>query len=120
MAADYPSAYRGHPAMETLVAIPTTWDETHVLDAAVGQSVVIARRHGDDWWIGAMTDRQPRTLSIPLTFLGDGRFRADWWQDDAAATPPMARKTQEATSSDELNVKLAPCGGTLIHVVPIR
>ncbi len=74
MVADYPSAYRGHPALPVLAAIPTTWDDTRCLAGSVGEYVVIARRHGREWWVGAMNDRNPRQLRIPLSFLGDGKF----------------------------------------------
>ena len=58
MMADYPSAYRRHPLARVMAAVPATWDDTKVLAAKVGEEVVIARRSGNDWWIGAMTDRQ--------------------------------------------------------------
>src|SRR5216683_8263738 len=62
MVADYPSAYRGHPALPVLANIPTTWDDTRVLSGSVGEFIIIARRHGDAWYVGAMNDRQPRDL----------------------------------------------------------
>ena len=58
MMADYPSAYRGHPLTKVVAEMPATWDETRALEAKVGESVAIARRNGNDWWIGAMTDRK--------------------------------------------------------------
>ena len=68
MVADYPSAYRGHPALPILTAIPSTWDDTRFVSGTVGQTVAIARKHGDRWWIGATTDRQAREVRLPLTF----------------------------------------------------
>ena len=75
MVADYPSAYRGHPALPVLAAIPTTWDDTRCLAGSVGEYVVIARRHGNQWWVGAMNDRNPRELRIPFSFLGNGKYQ---------------------------------------------
>ena len=75
MLSDSPVAYRGEPGSEFLKLVPTTWDEVKVLDGKIGEYVVIARRHGSDWYVGAITD-QPRKLSIPLAFLGPGAFDA--------------------------------------------
>ena len=70
MVADYPSAYRGHPALPVLAEIPTTWDDTKAIAGEVGKLIVIARRNGDTWWIGAMNGREAREIKIPLDFLG--------------------------------------------------
>ena len=85
MVADYPSAYRGHPALPVLAAIPTTWDDTRCLAGKVGEFIVVARRHGAEWWVGAMGGREPRELEVPLGFLGPGRFRAEIYRDDLSA-----------------------------------
>src|SRR5262249_6519565 len=77
MAADYPSAYRGHKALDVLAAIPTTWDDTRCLAGEVGELIVIARRRGAEWWVGAMGGRDSRDVAIPLDFVGAGRFRAE-------------------------------------------
>src|SRR4029077_8098901 len=66
MVADYPSAYRGHPALPALAEIPTTWDDTKAIAGEVGKLIVIARRNGDAWWIGAMNGREAREIIIPL------------------------------------------------------
>jgi alpha-glucosidase len=118
MVVDYPSAYRGHPALGVLASIPATWDDTRVLSGVVGEQVVIARRHGGDWWIGAMTDREPRYLSISLDFLGAGRFRAEIYRDDAIAPYKLAKESRGVEAGDVVGVRLAPAGGLLIHVSP--
>ena len=79
MVADYPSAYRGHPGLPVLAAIPTTWDDIKVLDAKAGEYIVIARRSGREWHIGAMTDGTARKVRLPLRFLGPGRFASASW-----------------------------------------
>ena len=75
MLSDTPSAYRGEPGAEFLKAVPATWDETRVLDGKIGEHVVIARRHGSEWFVGAMTDAA-RKIAIPLGFLGGKAFDA--------------------------------------------
>jgi alpha-glucosidase len=118
MAADYPSSYRGHPALPVMTRIPATWDDTRCLSGEVGEWVVIARRAGDDWWVGAMTDRNARDLEIPLAFLGTGRFRARMYQDDLEAKSRLADRTQDVGPGDVLRAPLAPAGGLLIHLSP--
>jgi alpha-glucosidase len=113
MAADSPSAYRGHPALPLLAKIPCTWDDTRFVAGTVGESVAIARRSGDTWYVGAMTDRAGREMKLPLAFLGPGRYRAESYTD---ATP--ARTEQRTTAADVLTIKLAPSGGCLIRIAP--
>jgi alpha-glucosidase len=118
MVADYPSAYRGHPALPVLAAVPTTWDDTRVLSGVVGESIVVARRHGPYWWVGAMTNRQPREALVPLGFLGSGRFRAELFRDDLAAPYKLARETRDVRPIDVIRSGLAPAGGLLIRFSP--
>jgi alpha-glucosidase len=119
MVADYPSAYRGHPALPVLVQIPTTWDDVRGLDGKVGEYVVIARRSGADWHVGVMTDRQGRTVKLPLSFLGPGRFAAEMWTDDAGSKLGLARKEATVTATDELAVHLAAAGGAYVKFTPV-
>jgi alpha-glucosidase len=118
MAADYPSAYRGHPALRVLAQIPTTWDDTKALQGVVGQYIVIARRLSDQWWVGAMTDREGRTLKIPLGFLGPGQYHAELYRDEPSSNRSLERVTRNVTASDVLTVDLAAAGGLFIHLSP--
>jgi alpha-glucosidase len=120
MVADYPSSYRGHPALPVLAAIPTTWDDTRCLAGRVGELVVIARRNGTEWWVGAMGGREARDVEIPLGFLGPGRFRAELWRDDTDAPARLARNSRDATAADVLRVPLAPAGGLLVRLSPAK
>ncbi|HVI78653.1 MAG TPA: glycoside hydrolase family 97 protein, partial [Candidatus Acidoferrum sp.] len=75
MLADTPSNYLREPeAMEFLAAVPTEWDETRALDGRISDYVLLARRNGRDWYVGAMTDWTQRDLDVDLSFLGDGSF----------------------------------------------
>jgi alpha-glucosidase len=120
MAADYPTAYRGHPALGALAAIPTTWDDTRVLDAKVGEFIVIARRSGDEWHVGAMTNGTARTLALPLGFLGSGRYSVELWHDDEAARHGISRSVATVTATNELTLDLAASGGAYVGLVPPR
>src|ERR1044072_8627122 len=72
MVADSPSAYRGQPGSEFLRVVPASWDETRVLEGKIGEAIVVARRRGREWFVGAMTNEQPREIRVPLRFLGRG------------------------------------------------
>jgi alpha-glucosidase len=125
MLSDTPSAYRGEPGAEFLKVVPATWDETKALDGRIGEYVVIARRRGSDWFVGAMTDA-PRKLTIPLGFLPDGAFEATLWADVpeslASATKvgvtPMRLVSKKGAA--KLAVDLAPGGGAAVHIRPSR
>ncbi|MSR59534.1 MAG: glycoside hydrolase family 97 protein [Planctomycetaceae bacterium] len=118
MVADYPSAYRGHPALPVLAKIPTTWDDTKVLTATVGEAVVIARRSGDDWWIGAMTNREARDFPVSLDILGAGTYRAEVYRDDLSAPHRLSSRTVDVRKGGLIEARLAPAGGLLIHLAP--
>ena len=120
MVADYPSAYRGHPALPVLAAIPTTWDDTRCLAGKVGEFIVIARRHGTEWWVGAMGGRGPREVEVPLSFLGPGRFRAEIYRDDLNSPTRLTRRTEDVATGNVLRAPLAPAGGLLIHLSPAK
>jgi alpha-glucosidase len=118
MMADYPSAYRRHPLTRVMSAVPTTWDDTRALVAKVGEEVVIARRSGNEWWIGAMTNRNARKEQLSLSFLPAGKFQAEIYRDDLAAQFGYQRETREVTSSDRLSLPLAESGGALVRLTP--
>jgi alpha-glucosidase len=118
MVADYPSAYRGHPGLPALAAIPTTWDDTKVLDGKVGEYVVIARRSGREWHIGAMTDGKARTVQLSLRFLAKGQFDVELWHDDERAKHGISRRGCLVTAADGLTLDLAAAGGAYVKLVP--
>ncbi len=119
MVADYPSAYRGHPALPAIARIPTTWDDTRFVAGEIGRYIVIARRSGDDWWIGAMSDQQPREITIDPSALGVRSGRLEIWHDDDASPHHLAHEERRTTTGSEpLSVKLAPAGGALVRFSP--
>ena len=122
MVADYPSAYRGHPGLAMLVRIPTTWDDTRFLTGRVSQYIALARRDGADWYVGVMNGLQARSLDVPLRFLGQGRYRAEVFADDHEEKTPhqLAQRTEIVTSRDTLQVRLAPAGGYMVRIAPVR
>ena len=117
MVADYPTAYRGHPGLPVLAAIPTTWDDIKVLEAKAGECVVIARRSGREWHVGAMTDGTARTVRVPLRFLGPGRFASASWVDDATAKFGLTRREVKVSETDTLTLDLDAGGGAYVRIV---
>src|SRR5215472_4221895 len=115
MLSDSPSNYMREPeSLDFLAAVPTEWDETEVLDARIADYVVVARRNGRDWYVGAMTNWRPRELEIDFSFLPDGNFQMASYQDgvnaDRIASDYKLLSTP-VSKATKLKIKLAPGGG---------
>ena len=115
MLSDSPSNYLREPeAMEFLAPVPSTWDETKVLDARIAEYVVVARRNGRDWYVGAMTDWTPRNLDIDLSFLPDGNFTMEAYQDGINAdrnASDYKKIKMEVNRNTRIKLPLASGGG---------
>lgn len=122
MLADSPSNYLREPeCLRFLSAVPTVWDETRVLVARVGDYVALARRHGDEWYIGAMTDWTPRELTLDLSFMGGGAFCIEIFEDGVNADRNAIdyRRVEKTITADErLTISLAPGGGWAARITP--
>jgi len=126
MAADLPENYAGQPAFQFIKDVAVDWDTTRVLAGKIGDYVAVARRvrGGQDWFIGAITDENARTLDVPLSFLTPGRrYVADIYADGPGAdwrtNPlPVAISHRAVTSRTRLSVRLAPGGGQAIRIHP--
>jgi alpha-glucosidase len=119
MLCDYPAAYEGQPGFEFLQEVPTTWNETKVLDAAVGGYISIARRSNNDWYIGSITNHEERTLKISLNFLPAGNYSADIYTDapDANEDPnKLVKQTRTISNKDSITVQLKKGGGEVMHL----
>ncbi len=121
---DTPYEYRNSPAgLDLLKIVPTTWDETKVLHAQVGDFVTVVRRAGEEWYIGSMTDWTARGLDIPLSFLGNGEYAATIWADAASVVSnpaALTRTTRSVTKADTLHAIMAPGGGHIVHLKPTQ
>ncbi|MFN3650603.1 MAG: glycoside hydrolase family 97 protein [Armatimonadota bacterium] len=122
MMADYPAAYRGQPGLDFMVRVPANWDETRVLNAQVGDFIVIARRQGEEWYVGTMNDDTPRQVSIPLAFLGGGSWTAEIWADDPSAreATKLITSKRTVTAADTIQAALAAGGGHAVRLVRSR
>jgi alpha-glucosidase len=120
LVSDYPDAYLGEPGFDFLQQVPTTWDETKVMAANVGEYVSIARRKGEDWYIGTINNSNPREINLDFSFLSDGGYHARIYSDpaDAESNPnKLELKSITLKKGDSLKVKLAAGGG---HVMYLR
>lgn len=115
MMADSPSNYYKESECAGFISrIPTTWDETKVLDAKVGEYIVIARKNGNKWYIGAMTNETEREFQIDLSFLSKGEHQAEIMQDGVNAYKNAIDYKKVKTtfnSKDKVKISLAPGGG---------
>ena len=118
MVCDYPAAYEGQTGFEFIRAVPTTWDETRVIDAKVNGYIVIARRKDNEWYVGAINNHEERTVTVPLNFLSEGRYAAQIYSDAADVNENPNHCTiqkQSLTKGERLLIKLAPGGGMAMH-----
>jgi len=124
MAADLIENYEGHPAFEFIEEAPVDWDDTMVLNGKIGDYVTIARRSGDTFFIGSITDEEAREFEVALSFLRPGveyaaRIYADAPGSDWETNPHAYEIIERRVDSDTvLTLKLAPGGGQAISIVP--
>ncbi len=119
MVADYPEAYEGQKELAFISAVPTSWDETRVLNAKVGDYITIARRKGAEWYIGSIAGWHGADLEIPLNFLGTGQFTAEIYSDAPDAAENATHSTLErkpVSSTTVLKAHLVTGGGQAIRI----
>ncbi|PHN08237.1 glycoside hydrolase family 97 protein [Flavilitoribacter nigricans] len=115
MLCDTPSAYmQDEKTARFISGIPTVWDETKVLHAKVAEYVAVARRQGDDWYIGGMNNWDERSLEIDLSFLPAGTYEMTIFQDGINANTyaeDYRIESRTVNRSDQLSMDLAKGGG---------
>lgn len=119
---DSPKSYQGEPELEFWNAIPTTWNDSKVLTGEIGKYISVARRSGDTWFVGSITNTEARELKLRLSFLDQGtKYEATIYSDD----PKMKTRThvgiqkKMVNAQSELNVMLPSSGGQAILIKPI-
>jgi len=115
MLADSPSNYYKETESTTFISkMPTVWDNTKVLDAKVGDYILMARQKDNNWYLGAMTDWTARSLDLDLSFLGEGNYEIEIMQDGINAEKSCndyKRIVKQVTNADKLRIELAKGGG---------
>ena len=115
MLCDTPSNYeREKECTDFISAVPTVWDETIVLDGKMGEYIITARRQGNTWYIGGITNWDARDLEVDLSFLGDKTYSGKLFKD-AVNAHRIGRDYQseaiQAKKGDKVKIHLAPGGG---------
>lgn len=124
MLCDNPSNYRKEPeCMKFLSAVPAVWDETKVLDAKISDYLLLARRKGKEWYLGAMTDWDARTLQFDLSFLPKGKkYKMTIYQDGINADRnaiDFKMKEIIVDNTFQYELKMAPGGGMAAMIQPL-
>jgi alpha-glucosidase len=115
MLSDNPTEYmREQECTDFITSVPVVTDETVPLLGKVGEYVALARRKGETWYVGAMTNWDPRELTIDLSFLDEGEYRAVIFKDGINADRQASDYVKEAisvTRADQITINLSPGGG---------
>ena len=128
MAADLPENYEGKPAFQFIRDVAVDWETSKTIDGRIGDYVIVARKakNSQDWFLGAITDEEGRTFTVPLDFLAPGRkYVAEIYADGPGANwssnpLPVAISKRSVDSNTKLTVVLAPGGGQAVRITPAR
>lgn len=123
MVSDWPERYLGDASFEFIRKVPTSWEQTKVLQGLPGEYIIIARKSGEDWYLGAMSNWTKRDFEISLDFLDSGSYMAEIYADtpDSDKQPKKyAIKKVKVTSKSKLTLNLASAGGAAIHFEKIK
>jgi alpha-glucosidase len=107
-----PESMLNSPAVDVIKSIPSTWDETIVLPGSeIGELVVYARRKGSAWYLAVMCGPAPKTIRVPLSFLGAGQYRSTLVRDDAPDGSTVKVESGTNTQKDVITLELRAGGG---------
>jgi len=113
--------YQGEPEIELWDNLPTTWDDTKVLQGGIGKFITVARRSGSEWFIGAITNSESRSIKIPLSFLDNNATYTAYIYSDGGPeikTATHVKVEQRAVKSNQtLSFDLKATGGVSVRIV---
>ncbi|MCX6253994.1 MAG: glycoside hydrolase family 97 protein [Bacteroidia bacterium] len=124
MLSDNPTIYiKEQECTDFITRIPTTFDETVALNGKVGEYVALARKKGDTWYVGVMSNWNARELTLDFSFLGEGLFEATVFKDginsDREATD-YNKEVEKISSNDKVNIQLSPGGGWAARIEKLK
>jgi alpha-glucosidase len=105
-----------------IVKIPVVWDDIKVLDARIGDYLLMARRSGKEWFVGAITDWKARDMELDLSFLPAGEYSMDIFQDGINADRhacDYSHLKMNVKAGDKIKIHLAPGGGYSARLMPL-
>lgn len=118
---DHPSNYNGEPETAFFNKVKTVWDDTKVVHGEIGEYITTARRSGNEWFVGSITNNDARTLAVPFPFLNEKqKYTATlYYDDDTVKTKTrVGIKTVIVTSQSVIHLSLKARGGAAIHLQP--
>ncbi len=118
---DRPESSRDEPELEFYDRLPTVWDDTKVIHGRIGEFAVLARRRGDEWFVGGMNAGEARTLDVPLSFLDKGRrWTAHVYSDDPGAPTRTKVRVERFTvnAGTTLRMSMRERGGQAVRIAP--
>jgi alpha-glucosidase len=120
---DAPEAYLAKPDLfDFIKSLPTSFDEYKVLGGDIESYISVARRSGNDWYIGSLTTREARKITLKLDFLDSGAKYTAYLFEDSPDThfihnrEAYSTRTLQVDSSTDLTIKLAPGGGNAVRI----
>ena len=120
MLCDSPTNYeKEQESTDFISAIPTVWDETVALEGEIGKYIAIARKKGDHWYVGAMTNWDARKTELDLSFLGEGSYVAELYRDGANANriaSDYKKETITIPANRKLSLSMAKGGGLAMKI----
>ena len=121
---DRPAAFNGDPALEYWKQLPTTWDDTRVIAGEIGKLASVARRKGDDWFVGTIRAGPGGPVEIPLNFLEPRRkYTATIYSDESPDDPASTAvkiETRPVDSNAVVQANIAPNGGHAMRIAPTQ
>ena len=125
MIADLPQNYKEEPGLKFIKNVPSNWDDTEVITSSIGDQIVMARQSGQDWFLGGITDEQPRKINIPLDFLPQGNYIAKIYTDSISTgvyENPTAIEINKykLRNTQNIDAALSTSGGIAIHFSPLN
>ncbi|MFI5130203.1 MAG: glycoside hydrolase family 97 N-terminal domain-containing protein [Chitinophagales bacterium] len=118
---DKPEDSKDEPELEFFDHVSTVWDDTKVIDGEIAKHITVARRKGEEWFVGTITNNDARELKVPLNFLTPGKkYEASIYYDDANSKvrTKVSIKRIKVNASTVLDTKLIASGGQAIWIRP--
>lgn len=115
---DSPALYKGEPEIEFFDQVKTVWDDSKVIDGEIGEYIITARRTGTEWFLGAITNTEARQITVPTTFLEQGKkYMAHIYEDDETVDSPthVRVSTKNMIAGETLQFALKASGGVAVR-----